>query len=67
MLSLESKVVAQREIKKLEKERNEKRQSLFTSQDEIDEKKENLLADIEKMLDQKLLQKEVFTIRWRVI
>ncbi|WP_286861122.1 MULTISPECIES: SNF2-related protein [unclassified Proteiniphilum] len=67
MLSLESKVAAQREIKKLEKERNEKRQSLFVSQDEIDERKENLLTDIEKMLDQKLIQEEVFTIKWRVI
>ena len=67
ILSLEAKVAAQREIKKLEKERNEKRQSLFVSQDEIDERKENLLTDIEKMLKQKLLQKEVFTIRWRVI
>lgn len=67
MLTLESKVIAQREIKKLEKVRNEKRQSLFASQDEIDERKENLLTDIEKMLHQKLFQKEVFTIRWRVI
>lgn len=67
ILNLESKVAAQREIKKLEKERNEKRQSLFVSQDEIDERKENLLTDIEKMLNQKLFQEEVFTIRWRVI
>lgn len=67
MISLESKVAAQREIKKLEKERNEKRQSLFASQDEIDERKGNLLTGIEKMLDQKLIQEEVFTIKWRVI
>jgi len=67
MLSLESKVAAQREIKKLEKERNEKRQSLFTSQDEIDERKENLLTDIEKMLNQKIKQEELFTIRWTII
>ena len=49
MLSLESKVAAQREIKKLEKGRNEKRQSLFASHDEIDEKKGDLLTDIEKI------------------
>lgn len=67
MLSLESKVAAQREIKKLEKGRNEKRQSLFASQDEIDERKENLLTDIEKMLNQKIKQEELFTIRWTII
>lgn len=67
ILSLETKVVAQRDIKKLEKERNEKRKSLFVSQDEIDERKENLLTDVEKMMKQKLFQKEIFTIRWKVI
>jgi tetrahydromethanopterin S-methyltransferase subunit B len=67
MLNLESKVVAQREIKKLEKVRNEKRQSLFASQDEIYERKENLLTDIEKMLNQKIKQGELFTIRWTII
>ena len=67
ILSLEAKVAAQREIKKLEKVRSEKRQSLFTSQDEIDERKDNLLNDIEKMLNQKIKQEELFTIRWTII
>ena len=67
ILSLEAKVAAQREIKKLEKVRSEKRQSLFTSQDEIDERKENLLNDIEKMLNQKIKQEELFTIKWTII
>ena len=67
MLNLETKVSAQRIIKDMEKKRNEKRQLLYTAQDEIDEKKENLLTDIEKMLKQKIDQKEVFTIKWRII
>jgi hypothetical protein len=67
MLNLESKVSAQRIIKDMEKKRNEKRQQLFAAQDEIDEKKENLLTDIEKMLKQKIEQKEVFTIKWKII
>ncbi|MPN47646.1 hypothetical protein SDC9_195249 [bioreactor metagenome] len=67
ILSLEAKVAAQREIKKLEKVRSEKRQSLFTSQDEIDERKDNLLNDIEKMLNQKIKQEELFTIKWAII
>ena len=67
MLNLETKVSAQRIIKDMEKKRNEKRQLLYTAQDEIDEKKENLLTDIEKMLKQKIEQKEVFTIKWKII
>lgn len=67
MLNLETKVSAQRIIKDMEKKRNEKRQLLYTAQDEIDEKKENLLTDIEKLLKQKIEQKEVFTIKWKII
>jgi len=64
MLNLEMKVKAQRVIKELEKKRSEKRQMLFSAQDEIDEKKETLLSDIEKRLNQKIGQKELFTIKW---
>ena len=67
MLNLETKVSAQRIIKDMEKKRNEKRQLLYTAQDEIDVKKENLLTDIEKLLKQKIEQKEVFTIKWKII
>jgi hypothetical protein len=66
MLNLESKVSAQRAIKDMEKKRNEKRQQLYKAQDEIDEKKENLLSDIEKLLKQNIQQKEVFTVRWKL-
>ncbi len=66
-INLEAKVKAQRQIKDLERKRNEKRQSLFTAQDDIDERKESLLTDIEKRLNQKVEQKEVFTIRWKMI
>lgn len=67
ILSLEAKVKAQRHIKELEKKRNEKRQTLFSAQDEIDEKKENLLSDVEKKLNQKVIQNELFTIKWRIV
>lgn len=67
ILSLEAKVKAQRHIKELEKKRNEKRQTLFSAQDEIDEKKENLLSDVEKKLNQKVVQNELFTIKWRIV
>jgi hypothetical protein len=67
MLNLEAKVKSQRQIKELEKKRSEKRQTLFSAQDEIDDKKETLLTDIEKRLNQKIEQKELFTIKWKMI
>lgn len=67
MLRLNDKVAAQRVIKDLEKKRAEKRQNLYEAQDEVDAKKENLLSSVEKMLEQKIEQEELFTIRWRVL
>lgn len=67
MLNLEAKVKAQRIIKEMEKTRSGKRQTLFAAQDEIDEKKDNLLTDIESRLNQRIQQKELFTIQWRII
>ena len=49
------------------RKRVEKRQNLYAAQDKIDEKKELLLSRIEKMLQQKTQQIELFTIKWRII
>lgn len=62
--ALGAKVAAQRAIKELEKMRAEKRRILFIAQDEIDEKKETLLTDVESKLHQKISEQELFTIRW---
>ena len=67
MVNLEAKVKSQRQIKELEKKRSEKPQTLFSAQDDIDDKKETLLTDIEKRLNQKIEQKELFTIKWKMI
>lgn len=67
MLILETKVKAQRQIKELEKKRNEKRQSLYAAQDDIDDKKETFLSSIEKRLKQRLDQQELFTIKWKIV
>lgn len=66
MTNLEAKVAAQRQVKELEKSRSEKRMKLYEAQDEVDEKKEALLTNIEKMLAQKVSQKEIFTIKWKI-
>jgi len=67
MMNLEQKVKAQRHIKELEKKRSEKRMSLYEAQDLIDQKKEDLLTDIEKRLKQKTVIKELFTIKWEIV
>mgnify|MGYP003295500480 CR=1 FL=1 len=67
MSSLADKVAAQREIKEMERKRAEKRMNLFEAQDEIDAKKEDLLVKIEQMLEQKIDEEELFTIRWRIV
>ncbi|MEL6850452.1 MAG: SNF2-related protein [Bacteroidota bacterium] len=67
MLNLEAKVRAQRQIKELEKKRSEKRQSLFEAQDQVDDRKEQLLQDIESRLNQNVQENELFTIRWQLV
>lgn len=66
-LNLELKVKAQREIKELENKRSDKRRRLFQAQDEIDVRKEDLLTEIEQRLNQKIIEKDIFSIRWQLI
>lgn len=66
-LDLKSKVKEQRAIKDLEKKRSEKRKHLFEAQDQIDGKKDDLLSNIEERLAQRIEEKELFTIKWRLI
>ena len=61
---LVDKVKAQRHIKEMEKRRNEMRMNLFHHQDEVDQRKENLISTIEARLKQMTSRKELFTIRW---
>lgn len=67
MLQLEAKVKAQRTIKELEKKRSEKRQHLFEAQDMIDDRKENILTEIEQRLRQEIKTTELFTIKWKLV
>lgn len=63
---LADKVAEHRIIKDLESKRAMKRQNLYEAQDEIDTRKDDLLTKVERMLEQKIEQKELFTIKWRV-
>ena len=64
---LDEKVRLQRLIKDLEKRRSEKRLNLYQAQDEVDEKKETLLAKVEAMLAQKIEQSKLVTFHWRIV
>ncbi len=66
-LDLQTKVKEQRAIKELEKKRNEKRKHLFEAQDQIDDKKDDVLSNIEERLAQRIVEKELFTIEWELI
>lgn len=65
-LKLDEKVKAQRQIKEMEKRRNEMRMNLYQHQDDVDQKKENLISDIEARLKQMISKNELFTIRWTI-
>jgi len=67
ILNLDEKIKEQKNIKGMEKKRNEMRRRLFKSQDEVEDKKENLIDKVEAQLKQESLSKTLFTIRWKVI
>lgn len=66
-VSLEEKLAAQKRMKALESERNQRRRSLFDAQDEIDRKREGLIAKLESQLAQKVTHERLFTVSWRVV
>ena len=65
-LTLEEKLAGQKQIRALEVQRNAKRKSLFEAQDEIDQRRERLIADIEGKLTQKATLETVLALRWRL-
>jgi adenine-specific DNA-methyltransferase len=66
-LALESKVASQKEVKRIEALRNKKRISLFEAQDEIDNRREKLIDEIESNMNQGRALSELFLIRWSVV
>lgn len=64
--TLEAKLAGQKTVKALESERSTKRRSLFDAQDRIDERRTELIAQIEGKLEQQINVEQLFTIRWSV-
>jgi len=67
LLNLEQKVKEQRIIKDLEKKLAEKRFNQYQNEDDIENRKDNLLDEVEKRLKQQTTEEQLFTIRWRIL
>lgn len=67
LLNLEQKVKEQRVIKELEKRLAEKRFNQYKNEDEIENRKDGLLDEVEKRLKQQTAEQELFTIRWKLL
>lgn len=65
-LTLEQKLAGQKQIKALEAERGKRSRALFDAQDEFDRRHDQLIAEIEGKLQQKVNSQHLFTVRWRV-
>lgn len=65
-LTLEEKLAGQKQVKALESQRNAKRRALFDAQDDIDRRREQLIAEIEGKLQQRVSQTTLFSIQWRL-
>jgi ERCC4-related helicase len=66
-VSLQAKLDGQKILKNLEATRTQKRRALFTAQDDVDRRRDDLIATVEAQLHQKLSRKELFIIRWKLL
>ena len=64
--SLDAKVAAQRYVKVLEGKRNDMRKRLFEAQDNVEERKDDLLNAVEARLRQAVEEERLFVVRWSV-
>jgi hypothetical protein len=66
-LTLEDKLAGQKQIRLLETQRTQKRRSLFDAQDDVDRQRDQLIATIEKKLNQHLTVEKLFAVRWQLV
>lgn len=63
-LTLEEKLAGHKQVKALEALRNQKRRSLFDAQDQVDQRRSELIAEIEGKLQQVATLDQLFEVRW---
>ena len=64
---LSEKLDWQKRQRELEKMRSNRRRDLFDKQDEVDDRREELITELEDKLEQKISTKQLFIILWEVI
>lgn len=63
----EEQLDLQNKLRELERQRHRQRQEVYDVEDQIDEQRNALVADLEKRLKQSIHHETVFTLRWRVV
>jgi ERCC4-related helicase len=66
-ITIEKQHEIQQQLQKLERQQRRQRQEIFQVEDEIIEKRDNLIASLERRLAQKTESERLFTIEWKVI
>ncbi len=64
---LSEKLHWQKRQRELEKLRSRKRRELFDKQDEVDDRREAIISELEAKLEEKITDTLLFTIAWRVV
>jgi predicted nucleic acid-binding Zn-ribbon protein len=65
--TLDEQAGFQVKIRNLEKKQHRQREQIFEIEDEIDKKRDEIIAGLQKRMSQKTTNTPLFTIRWRVI
>ncbi|MEC5128374.1 SNF2-related protein [Verrucomicrobiales bacterium BCK34] len=65
--ALDEKVKWQQTVRKLERQRAERRRDIFEAQDAVEDKRDELLEDAETRLTKHLDEYPLFSIRWEVV
>lgn len=64
--TLEEKLSWQKQQQELERARNKQRKELFDRQDEVDERREALIGQLESKLNQCTAIEDLFFIKWTI-
>jgi len=65
--TLEDKLLWQKQQRELEHKRNKLRRELFDRQDQVEEKRNDLISGLEQQLTQKAEEKPLFVIQWSLV
>jgi hypothetical protein len=57
----------QEKIKELEKKKRRQRQQIFDLEDDIAQKRDDLISALERRMTQKTTSEALFTIAWKVV